>query len=59
MPEEFLTPDDFGALSRALHAQQAAQEHYTYLVQRLWAKYTLGPDDALEPDGRITRHPSS
>ena len=55
MADDFLTPDDYGALTRALHAKQAAEDHYVYLVSRLWAKYGLGSDDAFEPDGRITR----
>jgi hypothetical protein len=52
---EYLTPDDYGALTRAMHAQSAANDHYNYLVQRLFAKYRMGPSDAFEPDGRITR----
>ena len=55
MEPEYLSPDDFGALTRALHAKCAAEEHYQYLTQRLWAKYRMGSDDAFEPNGCITR----
>lgn len=57
MPDdaEYLAPDDYGALTRADHARKAATDHYEYLVQRLWAKYHLGLNDAFEIDGRITR----
>lgn len=53
--QEYLSPDDYGALTRAIHAKDAALDHYQYLAGRLFAKYRLGPADAFEPDGRITR----
>lgn len=54
--QEFLSPEDFGAMTRADHARKATEEHFQYLISRLFAKLKLEPDiDFIEPDGRITR----
>ena len=57
MPEERLHPDDYGMLTRATHAKDAACDHWQYVCDRLMDKYRVGPGDAIEPDGRITRAP--
>lgn len=52
---EWISPDDYGALTRSDHAVAAAEDHRGYLMRRLLDKYRIGPGDAIETDGRITR----
>lgn len=53
---EYLSPDDFGAMTRGDYAVKAATESFQYLMNRMFIRLKLRPGiDFIEPDGRITR----